>query len=287
MKKNSGIRSFVYWRIRKNISYRTSVLILSFIVGILSGLAAVILKYAVHYTSHFLTHWLKEETVNYIYVAYPLIGIILTFLFVRYFVKDKIGHGISRILYAISKKNSLIAKHNNYSSMIASTLTVGFGGSVGLEAPIVLTGSSIGSNLGRYLKLNYKTTTLLIGCGAAGAIAGIFKAPIAALIFALEVLMLDLTMWSLVPLLIASVSGATISYILTDTGFIFSVESEGFFHLRNIPYYALLGIASGLVSIYFTRGVITVEGIMDKIKTPIGKLLSGGTVLGILINFFL
>jgi len=282
-KKIKVISSLLLWRVRKKISYRTFVLILSFIVGILSGLAAVVLKGTVHQTSHFLTHWFKEDSANYIFVVYPLVGIILTVLFVKFFVKDNIGHGISRILFAMSKKNSHIKSHNNYSSMIASTLTVGFGGSVGLEAPIVLTGSSIGSNLGRYLKLNYKTTTLLIGCGAAGAIAGIFKAPVAALVFALEVLMLDLTMWSLVPLLIASVTGATISLILSGKDFVFIIDSENSFSLHNLPYYLILGVFCGLVSVYFTRGVNKVESIMKKINALAIKVIIGGAVLGLII----
>ena len=277
------ISSLLFWRVRKNISYHSFILILSFVVGVLSGLAAVGLKATVHYASHTLTHWFKEENVNFTYLIYPLIGIVLTVLFVKIFVKDNIGHGISRILYAISKKNSLLAKHNSYSSMIASIFTVGFGGSVGLEAPIVLTGSSIGSNIGRTLKLNYKSTTLLIGCGAAGAIAGIFKAPIAALVFALEVLMLDLTMWSLVPLLISSVTGATVSYILSGKEFIFSVENEGFFSLANLPYYIVLGIGCGLVSVYFTTGVIKVETALGKINSLAKKILVGGILLGLII----
>jgi chloride channel protein, CIC family len=283
IKRIRVISSLLLWRMRKNISYRTFLLMLSFIVGLLSGLAAVTLKNTVHYIGHLLTHGFDSSSVNYIFVAYPLAGILLTVLFVKYFVKDNIGHGISKILFAISKKNSIIKRHNSYSSMVASSLTVGFGGSVGLEAPIVLTGSSIGSNLGRYLKLNYKDTTLLIACGAAGAIAGIFKAPIAALVFALEILMLDLTMWSLVPLLISSVTGTTLSLILSGKGFVFSVESEGYFSLQNLPYYAMLGVLCGLVSVYFTRIVMRVEAVMDKVQSVTKKLILGGIALGLII----
>jgi CIC family chloride channel protein len=201
-KKEKGVLSgFIDWRL-KHINHRQFMYILSFVIGLLSSLAAVLLKNLVHYTHEYLTHNLNVDRINIFYLAYPLLGILLTILFVKYFVRDNIGHGISRILYAISKKNSNIKSHNTYSSLIASTFTVGFGGSVGLEAPIVLTGSAIGSNLGRIFRLNYKSMTILVGCGAAGALAGIFKAPVAAVIFGLEVLMLDLTMWSLVPLLI-------------------------------------------------------------------------------------
>ncbi|MCD4745623.1 MAG: chloride channel protein, partial [Bacteroidales bacterium] len=199
MKTQNILKKFLIWRV-KNIKHRRFILILSFVIGILSGLSAIILKNTVYYTHYFLTNGFDFQKENFLYFAYPLIGIFITVLFVRYFVKDNIGHGISRILYAISKKNGIIKQHNMYSSMVASTMTIGFGGSVGLEAPIVLTGSSIGSNLGRLFRLNYKTIRILIGCGAAGAIAGIFKAPIAAVIFALEVLMLELTMAALIPL---------------------------------------------------------------------------------------
>lgn len=285
MKRIKILAEFLLWR-AKNVNYRSFVLILSLIVGVLSGLAAVILKNMVHYTSHFLTHWLHAEEVNYIYIVYPLTGIFLTILFIKYFVKDHISHGISKILYAISKKNSLIASHNSYTSMISSILTVGFGGSVGLEAPIVLTGSSIGSNIGRQLGLNYKTITLLIGCGSAGAIAGIFKAPIAAVIFAIEVLMLDLTMWSLAPLLISAVCGATISYFLSGKGFIFSVDIHEIFSLKNLPYYILLGMLSGLVSLYFTRSALFIESRMEKISSPYKKWIIGGALLGFIIFIF-
>jgi CIC family chloride channel protein len=215
-----------------------------------------------------------------------LIGILLTVLFVKYFVKDDISHGISRILYAISRKKSILATHNTYSSMIASSLTVGFGGSVGLEAPIVLTGSAIGSRISNFFHLDYRTTTLMLGCGAAAAIAGIFKAPIAALVFALEVLMLDLTMWSLIPLMISAVTGATVSYFLMGKAVIFYFTIQDPFVLGNLPFYALLGIVCGLVSLYVTKGTIFIEGIFSRFKNPYQKLLIGGTILGILIFLF-
>ncbi|MEI6061603.1 MAG: chloride channel protein, partial [Bacteroidota bacterium] len=211
------------WRLR-HISARNFILILSLIAGILGGLAAVLLKNAVHLGHLFLLNLISLESFNLLYLVLPFIGILLTYLYVKYMVKDNIGHGISRILQSISKSNSIIKAHNMYTSLVASTITVVFGGSVGLEAPIVLTGSAIGSNLGRYLRLDYKTITLLVGCGAAGAIAGIFKAPIAAVIFALEVLMLDLTMASLIPLLISSASGAIMAYFFMGNGVLFSFE---------------------------------------------------------------
>lgn len=275
---------FLIWK-GKHLKHRQFVFILSFLIGIISGIIAVILKNTVYFTNEFLTHKLDIENINLLYLAYPLIGITLTVLFVRFFIKDNIGHGISRILYAISKRNSNIKSHNNFSSFISSILTVGFGGSVGLEAPIVLTGSSIGSNLGRIMRMNYKTTTILIGCGAAGAIAGIFKAPIAAVVFSLEVLMLDLTMWSIIPLLISAVTGATVSYFLLGKGVIFSFQLTEPFILRNIPWFVLLGVFTGLVSYYFTRININIESLFQRFKSPVTKLASGGIILGILILF--
>lgn len=270
------------WRVR-NVGHRNFVLILALIIGLISGLAAVLLKNTVHYTHFFLTRGFDARDGNLLYLAYPLFGMALTVLFVRYVVKDNISHGVSRILYAISKNNGFIRSHNNYSSLVASTITVGFGGSVGLEAPIVLTGASIGSNLARVMRMDYKTMTLMIGCGAAGAIAGIFKAPIAALIFALEVLMLDLTMASLIPLLIAAVTGASISAFLMGSAVIFTFSVSEPFNLANIPFYIILGIVTGLVSLYFTRANIFIESRIGKIKRPLNKLLIGGITVSTLI----
>lgn len=270
------------WRV-KHISHRNFVLLLSLVIGLVSGLAAVLLKNAVYYTHYFLTRGFDAESGNLLYLAYPLFGIAFTVLFVRYVVRDNISHGVSRILYAISKNNSHLKVHNNYSSLVASTITVGFGGSVGLEAPIVLTGASIGSNLARVMRMDYRTITLMIGCGAAGAIAGIFKAPVAAVVFALEVLMLDLTMASLIPLLIAAVTGATISAFLMGSAVIFSFSVTDPFNLANIPFYIILGIVTGLVSLYFTRANMFIESMIGALRRPMTRLLAGGLVLSLLI----
>ncbi|KAF0201803.1 MAG: chloride channel protein CIC [Bacteroidetes bacterium] len=270
------------WRVQ-HISHRNFVLILSLIIGLISGLSAVLLKNTVFYTHYFLTRGFDTEDGNLLYLAYPLIGMALTVLFVKYVVKDNISHGVSRILYSISKSNGRLKNHNSYSSLIASTLTVGFGGSVGLEAPIVLTGASIGSNLARVMRMDHRTITLMIGCGAAGAIAGIFKAPIAALIFALEVLMLDLTMASLIPLLIAAVTGATISAFLMGSAVIFTFHVSSPFDLANIPFYIILGIVTGLISLYFTRANMYIENQFGKITKPFVKLLIGGITVSTLI----
>lgn len=273
------------WRVR-NISQHNFVLILSLIVGFISGLSAVVLKNTVYYTHYFLTRGFNSEEVNFLYLAYPLIGMGLTVLFVKYIVKDNISHGITRILYSISKNNSHLKVHNNYSSLIASTITVGFGGSVGLEAPIVLTGASIGSNLARVMRMDYRTITLMIGCGAAGAIAGIFKAPIAAVVFALEVLMLDLTMGSLIPLLIAAVTGATVSSFLMGKTVLFSFSVTDPFNLNNIPFYIILGVVTGLVSLYFTRANLYIDSLFSRIASPFHKLMIGGTLVSLLIFLF-
>lgn len=285
MKNKSLLSRFLIWRM-KNIKERQFVLILSFLVGIVSGLAALLLKTTIHQTHHFLTHNLHVDSVNLLYLAYPTVGILLTVLFVKFFVKDKIGHGVSRILYAISQKNSQIKSHNNYSSIVASTLTIGFGGSVGAEAPVVLTGASIGSNLGRMFHLNYKTITLMVGCGVAGAIGGIFKAPLAGMIFTLEVLMLDLTMASLIPLLISSITGASIAYFFMGKGVLLSYTLNDSYVLSNFPYYILLGVFTGLVSLYFTRIGMFIEAQLEKINNCYQKLVIGGIALGILIFLF-
>jgi len=278
------LRKFLVWRV-KHIRYRQFILLLSLIVGILSGLAAVVLKNSIYYTHYFLFQGQEITDQNYFYLAYPLFGILITILFVKYLVKDNIGHGVARILYSISKQKSSIKAHNSFSSIIASTLTIGFGGSVGSEAPIVLTGASIGSNIAKTLHLDYRGRTLLIGCGSAGAIAGIFNAPLAGIIFTLEVLMLDLTLSSIVPLLISSVSASTIAFFFMGKGFLLESNIQ-IFDLKQIPYYLILGLITGLVSIYFTKGTFFIESIFEKIKSPIKKLILGGISLSILIFFF-
>ena len=216
MNREDRYLALIHWR-EKHIKESNFVLILSFVVGILTSLAALLLKKLIHLVEHVLTSTFSVSEANYLYLVYPAIGIFLTLLYVRYVVKDDIGHGVTKILYAISRRQGRIKRHNTWTSLIASSLTIGMGGSVGAEAPIVLTGSAIGSNLGSFFKMNHKTLMLLIGCGAAGAIAGIFKAPIAGMLFTIEVLMLDLTAASVMPLLIASVTAASLSYFITGS----------------------------------------------------------------------
>jgi len=283
--KISLLQHFIFWR-EKNIKEKHFILFLSFIVGVCTACAALILKYLIHLIQNFLTDNFNATEANYLYLVYPIVGILLTGLFVRNIVKDDISHGVTKILYSISRRQGRIRRHNIWSSTIASAITIGCGGSVGAEAPIVLTGSAIGSNLGSIFTMDHKTLMLLIGCGAAGAIAGIFKAPIAGVVFTLEVLMIDLTMASLLPLLIASVTAATVSYIFMGTEAMFKFNLDQAFEMERIPHVILLGIFCGLVSLYFTRASNAVETIFGKLNNPYKKLLLGGVMLSILIFLF-
>jgi len=274
------------WISIRRLGERRVTLILSLVIGVLSGFAAVVLKNTVHITHAFLQESLPKESANYLFLALPAVGILLTILFIKFFVKDNIGHGVSRILYSISRQNSRLKSHNTYSSIVSSTMTIGFGGSVGAEAPIVLTGAAIGSNIGQFFRMNYKTLTLLIGCGAAGAIASIFNAPLAGLVFTLEVLMLDLTTASIIPLLISAVSATTVSYFFLGREVVFAYEVVRPFQLHNIPYFVLLGIFCGLVSLYFMRTVMRVEKRFGKVTNPYKKWIIGGIALGVLIFIF-
>ncbi|MGL5261477.1 MAG: chloride channel protein [Bacteroides sp.] len=285
LEKKSIFQRFLLWR-ENNISEKQFILILSFVVGVLTAFAALILKFLIHTIQDFLTEGFRITGVNYLYLIYPVIGIFITGLFVRYVVRDDISHGVTRILYAISRRQGRIKRHNTWTSVIASSITIGFGGSVGAESPIVLTGSAIGSNLGDVFKMEHRTLMLLVGCGAAGAVSGIFKAPIAGLVFTIEVLMLDLTMSSLLPLLISSVTAATVSYIVSGQEAMFKFHMDNPFELERIPYVILLGVFCGLISLYFTRTMNRLEGVFGKLKSPMKKLAFGGLVLSALIFLF-
>lgn len=285
-KINIGIiQRFIIWR-ENEIQEKHFILMLSFLVGLFTAFAALILKYLIHFIQNFLTDNFDSTEANYLYLVYPVVGIFLAGLFVRNIVKDDISHGVTKILYAISRRQGRIKRHNIWSSTIASAITIGFGGSVGAEAPIVLTGSAIGSNLGSLFKMEQRTLMLLVGCGAAGAISGIFKAPIAGLVFTIEVLMIDLTMSSLLPLLITSVTAATVSYVVTGQEAMFKFHMDQPFLLERIPYVILLGIFCGLVSLYFTRAMNVVENFYARFKGVYSKLVLGGVMLSILIFLF-
>nr|WP_320057502.1 chloride channel protein [uncultured Bacteroides sp.] len=279
------VQRLLMWREDK-IKEKHFILMLSFMVGIFTAIAALLLKYLIHLIQNFLTDNFDTTNANFLYLVYPVVGIFLAGWFVRNIVKDDISHGVTKILYSISRRQGRIKRHNIWSSTIASAITIGFGGSVGAEAPIVLTGSAIGSNLGSFFKMEQRTLMLLVGCGAAGAVAGIFKAPIAGLVFTIEVLMIDLTMTSLLPLLISSVTAATVSYIVTGQEAMFKFHLDEPFQLERIPYVILLGIFCGLVSLYFTRAMNAVEGLFGRFKGAYKKLTLGGIMLSVLIFLF-
>ena len=288
MKKEeySSVSRLLRWR-EDHIGERPFVLMLAFFVGLFAAVAAFSLHWIINQIVALLTHSIDKGSHNWLYLVYPVVGIYLTMLFVRYIVKDNISHGITRILYAISQKRSRLASHNTWSSVIASAITIGFGGSVGAEAPIVLTGSAIGSNLGRLFRLNGRTMMLLVGCGAAGAIAGIFKAPIAGLVFTLEVLMIDLTMASLMPILVSCVTATCFTYLFSGDAVLFSFHLDNSWTIERVPACLLLGIACGLVSLYFIRTMSWAEGIFARFKDhPHIRLAIGGGALSLLIFLF-
>ena len=285
-KRQMTIQKLIDWR-KRHVSDRQFTLVLSFLVGFFAAVVAFVLHKMINLIEDLLTDGFTASSFNWLYLVFPVIGIFLTSLFVRYVVRDNISHGITRILYAISSKQSRLKKHNCWSSLFSSALTIGFGGSVGAEAPIVLTGSAIGSNLGQLFNLDKRTLMLLVGCGASAAIAGIFKAPIAGLVFTLEVLMIDLTMASLLPILIASVTATCFTYIFAGSESLFSFQLEGDWAVERIPASILLGVACGLVSLYFIRTMTFCENIFGTpISRPYAKLLLGGLVLSGLIFLF-
>ena len=261
-------------------------MILSAVIGAIAGLAAVTLKETVHLIQHFLLKGEHADVNNYLIYFYPMIGIIITVLITRYYWKEKLGHGITDILFSISKKSSIIVKGKMYSRMLTSAITIGFGGSAGLEAPIVVTGSAIGSNVARLMHLDYKNRTLLIGCGAAGAIAGIFNSPITGVIFASEVILAGFGFASFIPLLIAAVCGSLVSLALLGDDVLFSFVLKDLFVASDTPYFILLGIVSGLIAVYYTRFTYFVEKKITKIKNFAIRGLIGGLLLAIIIFFF-
>lgn len=260
-------------------------MILALITGLLSGLAAVILKHLIHLFAWLLRGWFDTTSESILYIIYPGIGMLLAFLFVRYFIKENIGHGVTKVLLSISKNDSKIAAHNTWSSVAASSVTIGFGGSVGAEAPIVYTGAAIGSNIARIMGLSYKHMTILLGCGAAGAIAGIFKAPLAGILFTLEILLFSMSMTSLLPLLVSAVTAATVSFLFLGDAVVFSNNIQNF-NMSNIPYYILLGVFCGFISLYFTRTTLSLEDRIKRIVNPFRRWIISALSLGLLIFLF-
>ena len=274
------------WRVA-HVSEKMFMIILALLIGFFAAVAAFSLHWIINQIVSLLTSSFDRTGANWLYLVYPVVGIYLTSLFVRYVVKDNISHGITRILYAISTNKSRLKSHNCWSSVIASAITIGFGGSVGAEAPIVLTGSAIGSNLGQIFHLDRKMLMTLVGCGAAGAIAGIFKAPIAGLVFTLEVLMIDMTMSALLPILVSCVTATCFTYIFSGDASLFTFHLDSEWSVQRIPACVLLGISCGLVSLYFIRMMGACENVFAKFKDhPHIKLAIGGTVLSLLIFLF-
>lgn len=281
----NAFMSLLVWR-EHHVKEKTFVIVLALLVGVLGGVAALVLKTLIHLISNFLTSHLSISEGNYLFLFYPVAGILLSSLYVKYVVRDNISHGVTRVLYAISQNKSRLKKHNMYTSVIASSITIGFGGSVGAEGPIVYTGAAIGSNLGRVFRMSPRILMILVGCGAAAGIAGIFKAPIAGMLFTLEVLMIDLTTVSVMPLLIASITAATVAYVFTgyDVEFFF-LQSEPFVTGR-IPFVVLLGVFLGFVSLYFTRTMNMMENFFRTLGSPWKKVAVGGSILALLVFLF-
>ena len=260
-------------------------LVLSLVVGILCGLASVLLSNTVEWIHHGLTSWFKGSSFNWLYLVYPGVGMLISLVLLRLFIKDDIGHGVTKVLVAVSKNESRIKPHNMWSSLLTSSLTIGFGGSVGAEAPIVYTGAAIGSNVAKVMGLSYRNMTTLLGCGAAGAVAGIFKAPLAGVLFTLEILLFNISMSSMMPLLLSTVSATVVSYIFMGDSFAFACTTSPFV-IRNIPFYILLGIACGGCSLYFQRTTLALEDRLAKITSPFRRWAVCAVCLGVLIFLF-
>ena len=274
------------WR-ERHIKERTFVILLSLAVGVFAGLAAMVLKWLIHTIASLVSTNINPSEGNYLYIVLPVIGILLACWYVRYVVRDNISHGVTRVLYSISQNKSRLKPHNIYTSIVASSITIGFGGSVGAEGPIVYTGAAIGSNIGQAFRLTPRVLMILVGCGAAAGIAGIFKAPIAGMLFTLEVLMLDLTTVTVMPLLISSITAASVAYVFTgyDLEFFF-VQSEPF-TMSRVPFFIALGIFCGLVSLYFTRVMNMMERLFNKkLNVQWKKTLVGGSILAGLVFLF-
>jgi len=279
------LRKLLIWRAR-NIDSKPFIMVLSVFVGVFSGLIVVVLFNLVHFFKELVSVGMTEGGFNFIILIYPLIGIALVLIFVKYILRDYIGHGITGILYAISKKQGYQKPHAMFSSVIASALTVGFGGSVGLEGPSVATGGAVGSTFGRLFRLTFKQKIILIGCGSAAAIAAIFKAPIAGIVFAFEVIMLDLTTASIIPILLSASSAALVSLALLGQDVIYQFELKSKFLISELPYFIVLGIFAGLISVYFSRMYLYITDKFEKVKSNIKRFIIGVSILSFLILFF-
>jgi len=284
MPKPTLLKRFLVWRI-KHISHKQFIYIISIAVGFMSGVGAVLIKNVTHFIQLLLEGKLIEEYHTAFYFIFPIIGLTLTYLIIRYVIQNKVSHGIPSTLFAISKKKGIMKRHQMLGSLLTAPITVGFGGSVGLEGPVVATGAALSSNLSRLLHMNQATRTLLIGCAAAGAMSSIFKAPIAAIIFAVEVFSLDLTLVSMIPLLLASVSAIITSYFFFGDDVLLPFQIEDKFTIVDVPFYIILGLVAGFVSVYFTKTYSFFQDFFEKLGSPIKRLVIGGLGIGILIYF--
>lgn len=282
---NKHLEKILHWRLDHHNSYYF-LLLLSIITGFGSGLAAVIIKNSVHFIENFIKRDFSVNFPDYLYFIYPIIGITVVYIFVKSLIKEEIGEGIPKVLYSISKNSGFMKPHNLYSSIISSALTVGFGGSVGLEGPTVATGGAIGANVGKFFNLSYRQRIVLLGAASAGAMSAIFKAPLAGVVFALEVIMIDLTTFSIIPILLASVSGSFTSYLFLGNNLLYKFTLVDPFEMNQISYFIVLGIVSGLMAVYFTKVYLKIAKIFSKIKSQLKRLLIGAGLLGILIFIF-
>ena len=272
----------------KGLSNRQMMVLLAVIVGALAGLGTYLFEMLLYGIRSALVTWLPVDQAHFLYLIYPAVGIVLATLFVKYIVKDEISEGVTRVLYAMSRRDSRIAPHNCWTSIVGGATTIGFGGSVGPEAPIVLTGAALGSNVGKLARLNYKELTLLLCCGAGAAVAAIFKAPITGVVFVLEILMLDITASSIIPLLVSSVSATTVALVFRGFDPILSItlSSSDVFVIHQIPLYVLLGVCCGLMSYYFTSMNSKVGAFVKGVQSQYRRWALGGVVLGVLIFIF-
>ena len=282
--KEGGFHKHAEW-LHNHLSDRKLLFLLSFFVGVFTALAAYILKWLIEEISNFLFDDFDVDNTHWLLLVFPVIGILITSLFIKYVVRDDIGHGVTKILFAISRRQGRIKSHNCWSSIIASSITIGFGGSVGAESPIVLTGSAIGSSLGKIFHVDQKTLMILIGCGAAGAIAGVFKAPFAGLLFTLEVLMLDLTMSSLLPLLISCITASLLTNAMSGSAVLFTYQPT-IYTIERVPSTIFLGIFCGVLSLYFTKATNYMEDVFKRIGNMYTKFIAGGIILSMLIFLF-
>ncbi|MEG1644329.1 MAG: chloride channel protein [Alistipes sp.] len=287
-KRQSDLLYAYFIRVTKRLNTAQMMALLAVIVGVLAGLGTYLFEVLLHTIKACLVSWFPVDQEHFLFLLYPAVGIILATLFVKYIVKDNISEGVTRVLYAMSRKGSGIAPHNCWTSIVGGATTIGFGGSVGPEAPIVLTGAAIGSNVGRFARLNYRNTTLLLCCGAGAALAAIFKAPITGVVFVLEILMLDITAGSVIPLLIASITATTMAFMLRGFDPILPVtlNEADLFMLKQIPIFLLLGVLCGLMSSYFTLINFKIGQLFKRVDSQYKRWIIGGSVLGLLIFIF-